>query len=116
MAVNPGLRNFTLQRGMDWSEQYVFSSTQTDGSELPMDLTGYTVSSEAWDKEREFKYASFNVAYDNLPLGTISLSLTNDQTVNFPDELYYDVMLTDSNGLKEHYIEGKISVSQGYTR
>ena len=47
MAISPALRNFTLQRGMDWSEQYIFKSTQTDGSEVAMDLAGYTVASEA---------------------------------------------------------------------
>ena len=30
--------------------------------------------------------------------------------------VYYDVLLTDPNGLKEYYLEGIIYVSQGYTR
>ena len=116
MAINPGLRNFTLQRGMDWSEQYIFKSTQADGSEVAMDLTGYTVASEAWDKDRDVKYATFGVVYDDKQAGKISLVLTDIQTINFPDELYYDVLLTNPTGLKEYYIEGKITVSQGYTR
>ncbi len=116
MAISPALRNFTLQRGMDWKEQYIFKSTQDDGSELPMDLSGYTVASEAWDKDRDCKYATFGVVYDDRPNGKISLVLTDEQTINFPDVLYYDVLLTTSEGLKEHYIEGKITVSQGYTR
>ena len=116
MAISPALRNFTLQRGMDWSEQYIFKSTQTDGSEVAMDLAGYTVASEAWDKVRDFKYATFGVVYDDRPNGKISLVLTDIHTIDFPDELYYDVLLTNSSGLKEHYIEGKITVSQGYTR
>jgi hypothetical protein len=116
MAISPALRNFTLQRGMDWREQYIFKSTQADGSEVPMDLTGYTVASEAWDKDRDCKYATFGVVYDDKQAGKISLVLTDIQTENFPDELYYDVLLTNSNGLKEHYIEGRITVSQGYTR
>lgn len=116
MAISPALRNFTLQRGMDWSEQYIFKSTQADGSEVAMDLTGYTVASEAWDKDRDVKYATFGVVYDDKQAGKVSLVLTDIQTENFPDELYYDVLLTNSNGLKEHYIEGRITVSQGYTR
>lgn len=116
MAINPGLRNFTLQRGADWSEQYLFKSTQNDGSEVAMDLTGFTVEAQAWDEEREFKYADFAVVYDDRLNGKFSLNLTDAQTVNFPDEVYYDVLLTNSTGLKEYYIEGKITVSQGYTR
>ena len=118
MAVNPGLRNFTLQRAADWNEEYVLSSTQANGSIVPMDLTGFTIEAEAWDKERECKYADFNVTAtsDNKIAGKFFLSLTDQQTLNFPDELYYDVMLTNTNGLKEYYVEGKITVSQSYTR
>ena len=116
MAISPALRNYTLQRGMDWSEQYIFKSTQADGSEVAMDLTGYTIASEAWDKDRDVKYATFAVTYDDRPNGKISLLLTDEQTALFPDELYYDVLLTTQSGLKEHYIEGRITVSQGYTR
>ena len=31
------------------------------------------------------------------------------------DTLYYDVLLTDSDGIKEYYLEGKITTAQGYT-
>ena len=83
-----------------------------------MDLTGFTIEAQAWDEEREFKYADFNVtaSSDNLLVGKFFLTLTDVQTLNFPDELYYDVMLTNTNGLKEYYVEGKITVSQSYTR
>ena len=118
MAINPGLRNFTLQRAADWNEEYILSSTQANGSVVPMDLTGFVIEAEAWDKERECKYADFTVTstYDNIIAGKFFLSLTDEQTINFPDELYYDIMLTNTSGLKEYYVEGKITVSQSYTR
>jgi hypothetical protein len=37
------------------------------------------------------------------------------QTALFPNEAYYDVLLTDTAGLKEYYLEGVIYVSEGYT-
>ncbi len=116
MAISPALRNFTLQRGADWSEQYIFKSTQADGSEVVMDLTGFTISAQAWNQNRDYKFADFAVVYDDRVNGKISLVLTDEQTVIFPDEVFYDVLLTTQSGLKEHYIEGKITVSQGYTR
>lgn len=118
MAVNPGLRNFTLQRAADWSEEYILSSTQANGSVVAMDLTGFTIQAQAWDEERDFKYADFAVTAsgDNRTIGKFFLSLTDEQTLNFPDELYYDVMLTNTSGLKEYYVEGKITVSESYTR
>ena len=94
------------------------ASTQANVSIVPMDLTGFTIEAEAWDKERECKYADFGVTAtsENKLVGKFFLTLTDEQTLNFPDELYYDVMLTTTNGLKEYYVEGKITVSQSYTR
>tara|TARA_B100000579_G_scaffold29773_1_gene20858 strand:- start:8795 stop:9145 length:351 start_codon:yes stop_codon:yes gene_type:complete len=116
MAVNPALRNFTLQRASDWSEQYIIETTQADGSTVAMNLTGYTIEAEAWDKERFLKYADFGVTYDDRTNGKFTLTVTDTQTIDFPDELYYDVMLINGSGLKEFYLEGRIKVSEGYTR
>ena len=41
--------------------------------------------------------------------------LTDAQTALFPDELYYDVLLENSSGEREYYLEGVITVSEGYT-
>ena len=118
MAVSPAIRNFKIQRASYFTEEYVLSTTQTDGSELAMDLVGYSIDAEAWDYDRECKYADFGVTAtsENKLVGKFFLTLTDEQTLNFPDELYYDVMLTNTNGLKEYYVEGKITVSQSYTR
>ncbi len=45
----------------------------------------------------------------------MTISLTDTQTADFIDELYYDVLLEDGSGLREYYLEGVIFVSQGYT-
>ena len=90
MAVSPAIRNFKIQRASDFTEEYVLSTTQTDGSELAMDLVGYSIDAEAWDYDRECKYADFSVTStaDNRAVGKFFLTLTDEQTLNFPDELY----------------------------
>ena len=50
-----------------------------------------------------------------MPTGTITVSLTDDQTTLLPDLAYYDVLLTNASGLKEYYLQGKITISEGYT-
>ena len=111
MAVVPGSYSFTLQRRADYSLDLQFK----DSSDAVIDLTGYTVYAQAWDKGRTTKSADFTVTYTNRSNGEISLSLTDEQTAAFPDELYYDVLLEDSGGTREYYLEGVIFVSQGYT-
>ena len=111
MAVAPGTYNFTLQRRADYSLDLQFK----DGNDAVIDLTGYTVYAQAWNEERTTKSADFTVTYTNRSNGQISLSLTDTQTAAFPDELRYDVLLEDSGGNREYYLEGIITVSQGYT-
>tara|TARA_Y100000004_G_C8739279_1_gene337615 strand:+ start:133 stop:474 length:342 start_codon:yes stop_codon:yes gene_type:complete len=112
MSVQPGTYNFTLQRAADYSVLLQFK----DSDDAVIDLTGYTVYAQAWNKSRTKKSADFAVAYTDRSNGQITLSLTDAQTALFPDELYYDVLLEDSSENREYYLEGVISVSQGYTR
>ena len=111
MAVAPGTYNFTLQRRADFSLDLQFK----DSSDAVIDLTGYTIYAQAWDKGRTTKSADFTVTYTDRSNGQISLSLTDTQTAALPDELYYDVLLEDSSETREYYLEGVIFVNQGYT-
>ena len=46
----------------------------------------------------------------------INLSLTDVQTATFEtDTLAYDVLLENTSGLREYYLEGVITMSEGYT-
>ena len=111
MAVRPGKYDILLQRRADYYVQLSFS----DSNDTPVDLTGWTVTAHVWNKGRTKKSGDFLVNYVDRPTGVVELSLTDEQTTGFPDELYYDVLLEDPSGLKEYYLEGVINVSEGYT-
>lgn len=111
MGVQPGTYNVSLQRRADYSVLLQFK----DSTDSAIDLTGYTVYAQAWDLGRKKKYADFGVAYTDRSNGQVTISLTDTQTSLFPDSLQYDVLLEDGSGTREYYLEGSISVSQGYT-
>ena len=111
MAVTPGRYDITLQKRADYQVQLTF----TDSAEVAIDLTNWTVAAQAWDRDRTTKYADFGVTYVDRVNGIVRLELTPVQTATFPTRLNYDVLLTDPNGLKEYYLEGAITVSEGYT-
>ena len=118
MAIQPGTYNFPLQRRADHSITLQFK----DGSGTAINLTGWTVAAQAWNEGRTSKYADFAVTYTNLSTGTVAIALTAAQTILLPvtvpftpPEVYYDVLLTNPGGLKEYYVEGYITVSEGYT-
>jgi NAD dependent epimerase/dehydratase family enzyme len=111
MAINPGTWNPKVQRRADWDFDLVFK----DSSDAAINLTGYTVASQVWDKPRTSKFADMTVAYTNRAAGTVKISLSKAQTTLLPDTAYYDIKLTNGAGLEEYYLEGKMTVSEGYT-
>lgn len=111
MAISPGTYNISLQRRADYSITLQFK----DSTNAAINLTGWTVAAQVWNQGRTTKYGDFTVTYTNRVTGTIAIALTDDQTATFPDEAYYDVLLTNPSGLKEYYLEGIIYVSEGYT-
>ena len=111
MAISPGIYSISLQRRADYSITLQFK----DSTGAAINLTGWIVAAQAWNQARTSKYADFTVTYTNRATGTIAIALTDEQTTTFPDEAYYDVLLTNPSGLKEYYLEGTIYVSEGYT-
>lgn len=111
MAVQPGIYNIALQRRADHSITLQFKDSNDDA----INLTGWSVAAQTWNKNRTTKYADFAIDYTNRVAGTVTISLTDTQTEALPDEVYYDVLLTNPSGLKEYYLEGIVYVSEGYT-
>ena len=112
MAIQPGTYNMTVQRRADFSLQLVFK----DSSGTVINLTGYTVYAQCWDEGRNIKYGDFAITYTNRANGVIDIPLTDVQTATFEtNTLFYDVMLEDPNGLREYYLEGVITMSEGYS-
>lgn len=111
MAVYPGTYNIKLQRRADYSVTLRF----IDSTNAAINLTGWSVAAQLWNLDRSTKYADFTVTYTNRVTGTIAISLTNAQTATLPDKSYYDVLLTNPSNIKEYYLEGTLSASEGYT-
>lgn len=111
MAISPGTYNISLQRRADYSITLQFK----DSTDTAINLTGWTVEAQVWNQARTTKYADFAVTYTNRSTGTVAIALTDTQTTTFPNEAYYDVLLTNTSGLKEYYLEGIMYVSEGYT-
>ena len=111
MAVIPGEYNFSLHRRADHNVTLQFK----DASDTAIDLTGWTVAAQAWDRPRATKFADFSVAYTDRVNGTVTLGLSSVDIALFPNELLYDVLLIDPQGFKEYYLEGIITALEGYT-
>lgn len=112
MSVQPGQYNITVQRRADYDLALQFR----DSTDAPINLTGWTAYAQVWNRERTTKYADFAVAYVDRVDGRIKISLTDTQTTTFPNEAFYDVLLENTGGIREYYLEGIVYVSEGYTQ
>ena len=112
MAIIAGTYDFTVQRRADHTE----SIRITDGNNSAVNLTGFTIAAQVWDKARTGKYADFTITYTNRTNGEFKMSLTHTQTTQFTvNELVYDVLILNASNEREYYLEGNIFVSEGYT-
>ena len=112
MAVQPAKKNFTIQRRADFPVRLIFK----DSAGTAVNLTGFTVEAQVWNRERSNKFADFGVTYTDRANGTIDIKLTDIQTATFSlNILEYDILLTDPNGDKMYYLEGTLFISEGYT-
>jgi hypothetical protein len=111
MSVQPGQYNISLQRRADYELALQFK----DSTGANINLTGWTAYAQTWNVSRSTKYADFTITYTNRAAGQISLALNPTQTAGFPNEAFYDVLLEDSSGLLNYYLEGIVYVSEGYS-
>lgn len=110
--MNPGNYNIRPQRRADFQLNLTFKTSEGD----VIDLTDYTVLAQVWDKCRTTKYGDFSVDTADEAEGNVVLTLDYITTELLPDEAYYDVMLiNDTTGLRQYYLEGIVRPSQGYT-
>lgn len=111
MAITPASYNIRPQRRAD----YPMAVTFKDSTGAAINITGWTVLAQVWDKCRTTKIGDWTVTVTSATAGQVSLKLPYTVTAVLPDEAYYDVMLINGAGLREYYLEGIIRPSQGYT-
>jgi hypothetical protein len=110
--MNPGTYNIRPQRRADFQLNLTFKDSEGE----VIDLSPYTVLAQVWNKCRTTKYGDFFVDIADEAEGNVILTLDYVSTELLPDEAYYDVMLiNDSTGLRQYYLEGIVRPSEGYT-
>ncbi|MGA1048325.1 MAG: hypothetical protein ACO3UU_09955 [Minisyncoccia bacterium] len=108
------VNNLVINSGSDFSQS--FNLEGSDNS--PLNLTGYQVDAQM----RKWSGSSVAITFTTtieLPStqGKILISLSSEDTTNIkPGRYIYDVVITDSLGIKNRVIEGMVLVREGVTR
>ena len=105
--------NLLIYKHTDFEQTFVLEDSQSNSAK---DLTGFTGSCKMQRTLNLGGLTAFNLAFTNRTLGKVRISLTSTQTANIADGKYfYELMLTDPNGVVERVIEGIVIVKHPVT-
>ena len=105
--------NLIIYKHTDFEQTFVLEDGQTNSAK---DLTGFTGTCRMQRTLNLGSLTSFTVTFTNRSLGKIRISLTDEQTAVIEEGRYfYELNLTDSNGVVERVIEGQVIVKHPVT-
>ncbi len=109
------VNNLVVNSGSDFSQSFTLEGSETNSS---LNLTNYTVQSQMRKWAGSSTATSFTASVENPSTsGRILIGLTAAQTKTIkPGRYVYDVVITDSFGVKNRVIEGMVLVTEGVTR
>lgn len=116
--MSAGKYNITIEQGAT----FVLPITWKDGSDQPVNLTGYTARMQV----RQYKDSTTtlaNVTTENAGIvlggaaGTVTVTITATQTAAMPAvEGFYDLELVASTGAVVRLLQGSATISREVTR
>ena len=105
--------NLIIYKHTDFEQTFVLEDSQTNSFK---DLTDFTGTCRMQRTLNLGSLTGFTVTFVNRLNGKVRISLTNTQTANIADGKYfYELMLTDPNGVVESVIEGVVIVKHPVT-
>ena len=105
--------NLIIYKHTDFEQTFVLEDSQSSSAK---DLTGFTGLCRMQRTLNLGSLTAFTVTFVNRSNGKVRISLTSTQTANIADGKYfYELMLTDPNGIVERVIEGIVIVNHPVT-
>ena len=105
--------NLLIYKHTDFEQTFILEDSQSNSAK---DLTGFTGTCKMQRTLNLGSLTSFTLAFTNRSLGKVRISLTSTQTANIADGKYfYELMLTDPNGVVERVIEVIVIVKHPVT-
>ena len=110
MAVDPARYDITIHQGatFDLPLQYMASG-------VPVNMTGYSIEAELWNKTGTVKLSDFSVPWVAQASGMFKLRLASTATSGITEQGQYDVMFTEPSGDKYYALQGTAFIDLGLT-
>lgn len=109
------VNNLVVNSGTDFSQSFTLEGSYNNS---PLNLTGYTVAAQMRKWSGSSAAITFETLIESPPTdGRLLIHLPYTDTANIrPGRYVYDVVITDSFGIKNRVIEGMVLVREGVTK
>lgn len=106
--------NLVIDQGADFNQTFNLQSNLTNSA---LNLTGYTGSAQLRKHSASRGKYDFTLTFVDRTNGAVKLSMTDTITSRIkPGRYIYDIIFTDTSGLKERVVEGSVLVREGATK
>ena len=106
--------NLTVNCNSDFNQTFELENSDSSSA---LDLTGYTITSQMRKHAGSSTKTDFTTSIVSATAGRIKISLTDTVCAAIkPGRYVYDVLVTDSVGMKTRVVEGSVLVREAVTR
>lgn len=109
--IDPAVYNITIHQGATFELNLQYK----DGTGVPVNMSGYTVAGQLWNKLGTSKLADFTHQWTVQASGSFKLRLPATVTSGITEQGQYDVMITEPGGDKYYFLQGTAFLDPGLT-
>lgn len=109
--MDPAVYDITIHQGATFELRLQYK----DASGVPVNMSGYTIDAQLWNRLGTAKLSNFLVPWENQASGIFKLRLTSSVTSGITEQGQYDVMMTEPGGDKYYLLQGNAFIDLGLT-
>lgn len=109
--MDPARYDITIHQGAT----YQIALQYKDSTGTPVNMSGYTLEAELWNRTGTTKLANFDTPWTVQASGMFKLKLTSAVTSGITEQGQYDLMITEPGGDKYYLLQGTAYIDLGLT-
>lgn len=109
--MEPAKYDITIHQGATFKLALQYKTS----SGTPVNMSGYTVAGQLWNRLGTTKYADFVHEWTSQVSGAFLLKLSASTTSGITEQGQYDVMITEPSGDKYYLLQGTAFTDLGLT-
>lgn len=107
--MEPARYDITIHQGATFNLGLQYRT----GSGVPVNMSGYTVSAQLWNRNGTAKLANFATPWVSQASGLFGLLLDSVVTSGITEQGQYDVLITEPSGSKSYLLQGTSFIDLG---